>query len=43
MEALTRGRNAMGIWQDLVDDHGFRGRYASVKRFVVKLRGQAPV
>jgi transposase len=43
VEALTRGRNAMGIWQDLVDDHGFRGRYASVKRFVVKLRGQAPV
>ena len=42
-EARARGRNAMGIWQDLVDDHGFRGRYASVKRFVVKLRGQASV
>jgi transposase len=38
--ALARGRNAMAIWQDLVDDHGFRGRYASVRRFVVKLRGQ---
>ena len=22
---LERGRNAMGIWQDLVDSHGFRG------------------
>ncbi len=38
--ALARGRNAMAIWQDLVDDHGFPGRYASVRRFVVKLRGQ---
>src|SRR5437870_6040649 len=37
-EALGRGRNAMAIWQDLVDDHGFRARYASVKRFVSKLR-----
>ena len=37
--ALERGRNAMAIWQDLVDDHGFGGRYASVRRFIVKLRG----
>ena len=37
-EALSRGRNAMAIWQDLVDDHGFPARYVSVKRFVVKLR-----
>jgi Mu transposase-like protein len=34
--ALARGRNAMAIWQDLVDDHGFPGRYASVRRFIVK-------
>jgi transposase len=39
VEALSRGRNAKAIWQDLVDDHGFKGRYASVKRFVAKLRG----
>jgi hypothetical protein len=39
-EAL--GRNAMAIWQDLVDDHGFVARYASVRRFVVTLRGAAP-
>ena len=29
------------IWQDLVDDHGFAARYASVRRFVVTLRGAA--
>ena len=38
VEALGRGRNAMAIWQDLVDDHGFPGRYASVRRFVATLR-----
>ena len=38
-EALGCGRNAMAIWQDLVDDHGFTARYASVRRFVVALRG----
>jgi transposase len=37
--ALARGRHAMAIWRDLVDDHGFPARYASVRRFVVKLRG----
>jgi transposase len=36
---LSRGRNAKAIWQDLVDDHGFTGRYQSVKRFVRQLRG----
>ncbi len=38
---LSRGRNAMAIWQDLADDHGFTGRYNSVKRFVRKLGGVA--
>jgi transposase len=41
VEALGRGRNAMAIWQDLVDGHGFPARYASVRRFVVALRGRA--
>ena len=41
-EALSRGRNAMAIWQDLVDDHGFSARYASVRRFVLALRGAVP-
>jgi hypothetical protein len=37
---LSRGRNAMGIWQDLVDKHGFTSSYQSVQRFVLKLRGE---
>ena len=36
---LSRGRNAMAIWQDMVTDHGFSGAYNTVKRFVRKLRG----
>src|SRR5690242_3795183 len=40
--ALEKGRNGKAIWEDLVDDHGFTGRYASVKRFVRKLRASAP-
>jgi transposase len=40
--AVGQGRNAMAIWQDLVDDHGFQAGYASVKRFVLKLRGSKP-
>jgi transposase len=38
---LSRGRNAMSIWQDLVDTHGFTGGYQTVKRFVRRLRGAA--
>ena len=37
--ALARGRNAMAIWRDLVDDHGFPAQYASVRRFVRRRRG----
>ena len=41
-ELIERGvaqrRPAMAIWQDLVDDHGFSAGYASVQRFVGKLR-----
>ena len=40
---LSRGRNAMAIWQDLVDTHGFTAGYQSVRRFVSKLHGsQSP-
>ena len=39
--ALAKGRNAMAIWQDLVDGHGFGEKYSSVKRFVRKLRGSS--
>jgi len=35
---LARGRNAMSIWQTMVDQHGFAGGYQSVKRFVSKLK-----
>ena len=40
--ALKLGRNAMAIWQDLVEE-GFTARYASVRRFVRQLRGSTPV
>jgi transposase len=36
--ALERGRNAMAIWQELVDTHGFAARYSSVRRFVQTVR-----
>ena len=38
--SLSKGRNAKAIYQDLVDDHGFTGRYSSVKRFVRRWRGK---
>lgn len=37
-DAVRRGRNAMVIWQQLVDEHGFAAKYVSVRRFVAKLR-----
>lgn len=41
-EQLRLGRNAMAIYQDLVDSHGFRNAYDSVKRFVGRLREREP-
>jgi transposase len=38
-QGLSRDRNALAIWQDLVSDHGFPHGYQSVKRFIHKLRG----
>ncbi|MGH7340961.1 MAG: IS21 family transposase, partial [Candidatus Rokuibacteriota bacterium] len=38
-QAARRGRNAVAIYQDLVSEHGFAAKYASVRRFVGKLRG----
>jgi len=40
---ISRGRNAMGIWQDLIDQSAFTGAYESVKRYVRKLRGVQPL
>ena len=37
---LRMGRNAVGIYQHLVDYHGFTNSYASVKRYVRFLRGK---
>ena len=39
---LRLGRNAMAIYQDLVDRHGFDGAYNSVKRFAAQLRRKEP-
>jgi transposase len=38
--ALSKGRNAKAIWQDLVDTYSFTGAYQSVKRFIRKFRGK---
>ena len=42
LEKLDQGLSAQRIWQDLVAEHGFAGRYASVKRFV-RRTGKASV
>jgi transposase len=36
------GRNAVAIYQDLVDEHGFTNAYNSVKRFVGKSKWREP-
>ena len=36
---LSRGRNAVAIYQDLVDEYSFASSYQSVQRFVRKRRG----
>ena len=41
-DSLAKGRNAVAIYQDLVTYHGFKAKYASVKRFVRKLGTRAP-
>ncbi len=39
---LKLGRNAMAIYQDLVDHHQFANAYNSVKRFVGRLKNTEP-
>jgi len=41
-EAVRAGRNAVAIYQDLVDHHGFEHKYNSVKRFVRVLKKRDP-
>ena len=38
---LEQRLSAQRIWQDLLEEHGFTGRYDSVKRFVRRLGGGA--
>ena len=40
---LERGLEAQRIWQDLVNDHGFQGKYWSVKRYVRHLKIRQPL
>ncbi len=37
---LEKRRNAMAIYQDLVEHHGYDGSYDAIKRLVRKLRGK---
>lgn len=39
---VSLGRNAMAIYQELVDGHGFQSRYNSVKRFCRNVRKSEP-
>lgn len=39
---VALGRNALSIYQDLVDQHGFASKYNSVKRFVHTLKAREP-
>lgn len=39
---VTLGRNAMSIYQDLVETRGFTHGYNSVKRFVARIRARDP-
>jgi transposase len=39
---VAKGRNAVAIYQDLVEHHGYAGAYNAVKRFVGKLRPRDP-
>lgn len=41
-QQVRLGRNAVSVYQDLVDIYGFHNKYNSVKRFVGGLKLQAP-
>jgi len=40
---IEQGLSAQRIFQDLVIEHGFGGKYHSVRRFVAKLKGGRPL
>ena len=39
---IAKGRNAVAIYQDLVEHHGYIGAYNAVKRFVRRLQPREP-
>jgi len=39
---VALGRNAVSVFQDLVEQHGFAHQYHSLKRFVATLKARAP-
>ena len=39
---VALGRNAVSVFQDVVEQHGFAHQYNSVKRFVATLKARAP-
>ena len=39
---VALGRNAVSVYQDLVEGHGFLHHYNSVKRFVARLKRRVP-
>lgn len=43
IEKLDQGLSAQRIFQDLVEDYGFTGKYHSVRRFVGRLRKATPL
>jgi len=43
LDKLQLGLTAQRIYQDLVTEHGFAGRYPSVRRFVRRLGHQQPL
>lgn len=42
-EKLDLGLSAQRIYQDLVSDHGFEGKYSSVRRYVARLKATDPL
>jgi len=40
---LERGLHAQRIWQDLVSEQGFQGRYWSVKRYLMRMKARQPL
>ncbi|NJN70833.1 MAG: IS21 family transposase [Nitrospira sp.] len=40
---LQQGLSAQRIFQDLVQEHGFPGKYHSIRRFVAKLKASTPL